>query len=212
MEAVVDGSESPVAVAEVKVETQNDMISRREFQKVLSESIDRKKQIEAYENKLKTFEEDKLKEGQKWEQLAKIKEQEADRHRKEKEELLGAIEYDRKWNEVSRLAQKHGLIDAALEDIRSLTLDEVVIERTSEGRINVLGAEEFIVGLKGKKPHWFGQARGAKVNADSPEVVTGSSMTYDDLVKFELKAKKSGAKSDWDLYQRALLAWKTRKT
>jgi hypothetical protein len=125
--------------------------------------------------------------------LAELKQQEAESYREKYEGLTSTIVEDKKFSAVKTAAIQAGIRKDALDDLEFLSLEDVVIETTSTGRHNILGAEQFIAKLKTTRPHWFSsKTRG--INADVPEVTGASKVTSQEIIKAENEARKSG---DW---------------
>lgn len=169
--------------------------------------------LQKYKSRVKELEDnaeksrlDKLKESEQWQDLSKEWQDKAEASDKRAETLEQSMIYDKKISAVRDFARKSGIKDEALRDLELVALDDVDIEVTSTGRVNVLNADKAVEKLKLSRPHWFGR-RGNNVNANEPEVVGGKELTYSDVVKAEEVAKKSG---DYGPYKTLLMKYKQK--
>lgn len=168
-----------------------EMVSRSEFQRVVEDMNRYKKAAIEFEQKVKAKEIDSLKAQNQWEQIAKLKEEEAREAKEAELRLREAIVFEKKYAAIREQAIQAGLRREAIPDLELVDFDDVTIETTSTGRINVLNADRAVQRLKTLKPHWFSATR-PSVNATSPDVTTSGKISYDDLKKAEAEAKKSG--------------------
>jgi len=74
-----------------------------------------------------------------------------------------------KTSAIKTEAMKLGIRPEAMEDLNMLDTSMVEIETTSTGNVNILGAKEFIDGLKEKKPFWFNKGNPPIINNAMPE-------------------------------------------
>lgn len=72
--------------------------------------------------------------------------------------LQESLVINEKLKAIERAALKHGIRENALEDLSMLNTDDVIVETTSTGRVNVVGADEFVSKLKSVKSHWFAKS------------------------------------------------------
>ena len=114
---------------------------------------------------------------------------------------------DKKLSAVKALAVQMGLRKEAIADLEGLPLDDVAIETTSMGNVNVIGAETAVKNLKASRPHWFGQ-KAASVNSGTPEEVGSRQVTIKDVMAAEAKAKETG---DYAPYQNTLRQYQNQK-
>lgn len=140
---------------------------------------------------------------QKWEEIAKIREQERDEYKQKHDGLIGSLVAEKKFGALKEAGLKAGIRQEALPDLELLDFDEVSVEHTSNGKILVTGATQAIANLKTLKPHWF-SAKPATVNPQSPQTMNPPPMqgtvSMKMLLDAEAKYKKSGSNSDRDAY------------
>lgn len=160
------------------------------------------------DEKVKQAEIERMRQAQDYKQIAEIKEREAQEAIARETRLKESIVYDRKFSEVRAAALKAGLRKEAEADLEMLSLDPVAIETTSTGRINVLGADQFVEHLRLTRPHWFGSNK-PSINSASPEVVASGSVTEQDIIKLSKEARKTG---DWSPVEKAYKIYNARKT
>ncbi len=97
---------------------------------------------------------------------------------------------EKKFGALKEVALKAGIRDVS--DLDSVDLDQIKVETTSTGRVNVLGVDTFIENQKMLKPHWFGPKANPNVNTNHVGIIVPNVVTAVDLVKLEREAKKTG--------------------
>jgi len=118
-------------------------------------------------------------------ELEKKKREEAEEREKKS---TNAYYEDIKIQAVEREAIKAGILDIALEDVRSLDLDMIEVETTSRGHKNVIGAKEYVDNLKEVRPHWFNKMGAPRMNTGQPsEAPQPKELTPDELIKLQKK-------------------------
>jgi hypothetical protein len=190
-------TETPVE--QPKEETK--VVSKTEFDKVMADMHKYKKALREIESTKKQQELQSLKEKQEWQKIAELKEAEANQEREERTKLTKAVVTDKKMSAIREAAMKAGVLDTALDDIDLLNWNDVEVETTSTGRINVIGADDAVKRLKTLKPHWFGKSVG-KVNSKIPETTKQNSdvVTLEKIIKLRKEAVQSG---DYSAYEPA---------
>ena len=137
-------------------QTKNDMF------KFKREAQEKEAKLAEMQAKLEELEKKGLEGSQQYKQLY---ENEANK-RKELEgkysELSTSLVKREKFSAVEQAAIKAGIRD--LSDIDGFDFEGVEIETTNTGRYRVIGAEDWIEGLKKNKPHWFKDASVANIN------------------------------------------------
>lgn len=180
-------------VQDKEVGDQREMVSRDELNKVLDEMHNYKRQAKEFEESLSKRKMDELKQKDEWQKVAQIKEEEATASKAEADKLRDSIIWDKKYSALKEQALRSGIRREALSDLELIDFqNDLAIETTNTGKVNVLGADRAINSLKSTRPHWFG-SKGGNVNSSSPEVVVGGGpVTMQDIFKAEKKAKESG--------------------
>lgn len=184
-----------------------DTVPKSELQKVLDEMHKYKKTAKEYEAKMKEREMSELKQREEWQKVAEIKEREAQEAKEEAERLKSSFVNNRMYDAIKNAALKDGIRKEALNDLELIDFsDDVAIETTNTGKMNVVGAEAAIKKLKATRPYWFGKSVGS-VNTDSPETVQGSEITLDTVMKAQAKYNKSRSPEDMRSYEKVLRAY-----
>jgi hypothetical protein len=108
------------------------------------------------------------------------------------------------------VAQTLGIRKDALNDLDLLDFDEVIVETTSSGNINIIGADSAVKKLKSERPHWFGSKVGRNVNGNTGDVIDDGikKLTLKDVRTAEEKARKSRSKDDEDAYKKLLFQYR----
>jgi len=165
-----------------------------------------KGQVKELEDKIRIHEETVLQKNQEWQKLAERYQQEADQARTKTDQIQNAYLTDRKRSAVREEALKLGLRSEAVSDLGLLPLDEIQVQTTSDGQVNVLGADLFAKKLMATRPHWYGGKSAPQVATGHVGVVEGGSeVTTGMLAKAEREGRKSGDMSEyyrlWNQYK-----------
>lgn len=184
-----------------------EVVPRDDHKRAIDDMHKYKKQAQELADKLKAKETEDLKKTQQWQQLAELKEQEAKDAKTEAENLKRAIVADKKYSALREHAITAGLRKEAIGDLDLVDLDDVSIETTSTGRVNVSGVDKAVAKLKLLKPHWFKDSA-PQINAESPGVTnTGGQIDPKQIAAAEQLAKKTG---DYTQYRDLLLRYKSQ--
>lgn len=184
-------------------------VEREAYEKVKADLHRYKTEAREKEAKLKSLEEEKLKEKEDWKTLAERKQAEADEWKTKYETTSSAVVTSTKLSAVKQAALAAGMHPGAVEDLSSMDLDGVTIETTSLGNHKVHGADSFIEELKRKKSYLFGGKK-TTVAGGIPDVnAGGTQVTHSDLIKASLEAQKSG---DYKKYNQMMQNYHAQKT
>jgi hypothetical protein len=169
-------------------------VPQEKFDEVLSESIKRKEENKALQDRIAAMEADKLKATGDWKGIAEAKEKEANDARAEATKIRTAFVDEKKFSAIREKCAALGIRPEAISDLEGLDLSRVQIETTSTGKINVLGAGDFAERLKANKPHWFTDKSGPNVNTNGTRVLdtNGAEVTVQSLLEAEREGKKTG--------------------
>lgn len=203
------GDESVTEENQTSEENQQaEVVPKSELQKALDDLMKFKKQARELEGKIKDREMQELTQKQEWEKIAKIKEQEAQAAIEKANMLESSFLNQKRFDALKSAALAQGIRKEALNDLELIDFnDDVAIETTSTGRINVVGADSAIKKLKAQRPYWFGKSMGA-VNTDSPGETTSQAVTLDAVMKAQDKARKT---QDWTEYKKVFAAYRQQK-
>ena len=174
-------------------ENHDEMVSKSELKKVLDDMMKFKKanqelqtQVKSYEQMAKEAEEKRLVEKEDYKNLYEQWKDKANKAVEEKNGLLKAFENDKKYEVIKRSAVKNGLRDEALDDLEYLDTSDVIIEKTDQGRINIIGADEFVDKLKERKPFWFNDSKAPTLNtSDGSPGSRPKELSASDILKLQ---------------------------
>ena len=187
-------------VQEQKQETTQEEVIQQQEQFVPKSVFEQvKNDMHKYKEKLRTIEEQSLREKEDWKTLAERREQERLEALEQASKIKESFVNEKKFSAIERAALKAGILPQALSDLPMLNFEGVVVDQGEDGRVKVQGAETFIQNLKQIKPHWFGSGP-VKVNSSLPEVASEKAVTESDLIKLSLEASKTG---DYSKYKAA---------
>lgn len=188
-------------VQEQKQETTQEEVIQQQQEQFVPKSVFEqvKNDMHKYKEKLRTIEEQSLREKEDWKTLAERREQERLEALEQASKIKESFVNEKKFSAIERAALKAGILPQALSDLPMLNFDGVVVDQGEDGRVKVQGAETFIQNLKQIKPHWFGSGP-VKVNSSLPEVTSEKAVTESDLIKLSLEASKTG---DYSKYKAA---------
>jgi hypothetical protein len=165
---------------------------------------------EAAEAKLQSQQEESLRKSKNWEELARLKSEEAETNRTKYEKLHGTIIQNEKLTRLKSECVRLGINPEALEDLDYMVDNlNISVEATSTGKILVHGAEAAAQLLKARKPFWFA-VKPASVNPASPGVTisAGGKMTIETLKALENEFKKSPSPENRQKYQDGVIRYK----
>lgn len=181
-----------------------EMISKAEFEKVMSELHKHKAKAKALEEKSNEEKMSRMKEQNQWKEIAEAKEREALEARDKAERVQSSFLSEKKYTAAREKCMALGIRPEALSDLEMLDLEQIQIETTSTGKINVLGADKFAERLKTTKPHWFQEKKTTTVNTDATRVFdTGGTVTPTMIMEAEKEFRKTGDRTKYeDLHKR----------
>jgi hypothetical protein len=186
-------------------------VSFSEFKSVKDDMHRFKDEARKNAEELQKLKDKDMRDKDQWKEYASAKEKEANEYKTKYETVTKSITERAKISQVREAALKLGLVDTAIDDLEMMDLKDVVVETTSTGRINVIGAKAAAERIKSIRPHWFSENRTPNVNGNTPTVMkpggTGS-VSYDELSKLEEAAKKTG---DYTEYKKKLMEFKHKK-
>lgn len=172
-----------------------------EKQKLVDEVHKYKNTARELESKSRAEQERILREKGEWQQLAELKDEELKAERERISQIKESLINKEKLNALKDAGRKKGMREEALNDLELFGMDDVQVETTSMGNVNVLGVEGAIERLKLQRPYLFGGNR-TNVNGNMPNVNNDGAgvVTKEELIKLQKEAKKSG---DYAAYQKA---------
>lgn len=157
---------------------------------------------------VKQRETDELKQKQEWKTLAELKEKENVELKEQISSSQKAILNNEKYKAVKDAAVKAGLRKEAMDDLESLfNYEQLQVEVTSTGRVNILGVDQAVERFKTVKAYLFGGPP-PNVNLNTPGVTTQGPVNIGDLAKLEKEAKQSG---DYSKYHAAVMEIKKKQ-
>lgn len=191
---------------EMPVAQEANTVDRDLLEKFKQDNIKAKKRLQELEAQLEVERRNKLKEKEDWKTYAETLEKELESTRTERQALSQAMIYDKKVEAIRIAALNAGIRKDAIKHLEKFGTEGVDIETTSTGRINILGAEQFVARLKAEAPYLF-DVKGTKVNAESPSMVGKTEITIEKLNELRDHWKKTG---DSAPYQAALLEFRNK--
>lgn len=124
-------------------------------------------------------------------------------------DMKDAVVNSTKWSAVSSELVSLGLNQAALRAAeRLIEFDDIEVEYTSQGRINVLNAKEFCEKFKSLHPYMFVKGGNPGVNTQTPQVIAPGKVTMDQVLELEKQFYKTRTPEAKQKYEKALLAMK----
>lgn len=196
---------------EVKtVDVDGEKVSYKEFKSLKDEMHKRKDEARKYADELKALKEKDMRDKEQWKEFGSTKEKEANEWKTKYEVLNSTLLNRAKLTAVQQEALKLGMVETALEDLELMDLKGVIVETTSTGKVNVIGARSEAERIKGIRPHWFSSKNTPNVNTNLPGVKNSPAglTSYEDLMKLEKEAQKSG---DYTEYKKRVMEFKQKK-
>lgn len=166
-------------------------VSKELFDKFKADNAAYQSKLKDTEKQLEDMKMAKLKESKNWQEIARIKEEEATQAKQSNEQLKNSIVSYHKMMALRTEAQKSGINPVGLDDLDLFDFSEVSVETTNQGKIIVHGADAAILRLKTLRPHWFLKNPSA-VNPSSPEVKSPSGeLDFNSLVTLQKEYQKN---------------------
>lgn len=214
-EEIIEMSEEEVKTEEEVVETEetkeevkvDDSVSSAEVKKLMAELNEAKREAELAKTELKGKEIEQMKAGERWKEIAELREKEANQYKEQYESMSNAVSKDRKMNAIRQSAQAAGIRSEAFDDLDLYDFPEVQVETTSTGSARVVGAKEAVDALKAKKPHWFSKPS-SSLNSSSPGVVDGGKITVEQIRKAQAQYGKTKSRDDLSTYNDLMIKYK----
>lgn len=184
------------------------MVSREEFERVQADMHKYKQQAREASAQSERLKLQGLKEKEDWKKVAEEYEAKFKESEGKYQGLQSALLKNEKMAAIRMEAQKAGIVgEKALEILELLEFPEVAVETTSTGRINVLGADRAIQRMKMERPFLFGKSV-PSINPNSPGTTAAGTVSYEELMKSEEAARKSG---DWSKHRELLQRFRSQQ-
>jgi hypothetical protein len=185
-------------------------IPYNEFKSVKNDMHRFKEDARKAAEELKAFRDKEMRDKEQWKEYSANKEKEANEWKTKYDTLSDSIRDRAKISAVREASLKLGLVETAVDDLELMELKDVIVETTSTGRVNVIGAKSAAERIKSLRPHWFSENRAPNINGRQPEVRTssGGQTTYEELTKLEKEAVRTG---DYTEYKKRMMEFKQRR-
>jgi hypothetical protein len=158
------------------------------YKRQYKETADRVKELE---EKLKAIDVAKLEESEEHQKLAEHYRTEAETFKEKYNQTVQSVITDKKISAVQRELNKHQVKDGYVDLITQMIGDDVIVEATSTGRHNVLGADKFVESIKETYPDMFIDPKAPNINNATGDYRQAAQLTGKQLA--ELKRKDYGA-------------------
>jgi len=175
-------------VVEDEVKEEPKKTSGSAFYKQKLADVEAEKQRLAQE--LEQIQTSQLQEKENFKQLWENEKQKRTEAEEKAQKLSQTVFNNFKMSAIKEEALKAGILESAVEDLDIVDNSMVEVETTDQGRINVLGASDFIETLKAKKPHWFNRAGAPRVNNGTPGYEEPKQLTAAEIVKLQKEDPK----------------------
>ena len=187
-------------------------ISAEEYQRALDDATRSKRAAQEAADALKARELADLQKNQQWQEVAKLKEEEAKQADTKYKELKTALVYKEKLAALKQGALEAGMRKEALSDLRPVDFPELTVETAGDGDLIVKGVDKAMQRLKSLKSYMFTSST-PNVNASTPGVNGDRSgqVTSKEVFAAETAWKKgTGTKAAYEEILRAFQAQKKR--
>jgi hypothetical protein len=154
--------------------------------------------------KIREIEDEKLKTNNQFKELYEREKTARTELEQKNERIQKAVVLKEKYSAVKDVAVRMGLRKEAMPDLDLIDMEEVVVETTNTGKVNILGADSFVEKLKAIRPHWFDQRTAAPINSSTPRVSDpGGPVTTQQILEAEKEGRKKGDLTQYrELYNR----------
>ena len=178
----------------VEEEEQPRVIDPKEHERAINDlhkfkrqASDSAKQLEDMQSRLKQIETEDLVNQQKYKELYEATAKERDGAMESKKEFANLVLKDKKLSAIREHALKLGISEKVLPLLDSFDTSSVVVETTSEGRFNVLGADIFVQGLREQYGETFFPPKAAPIVNNSLGTFDGKAKVYTALEMLKLQ-------------------------
>lgn len=191
-------------------ETPPDDSTPSELELLRAQLKQEKKKAREWEKQLEAERIQKLTNEKNWEEIAKLQQTRADEAEGKLSTFSHALVQEKKLSAIRDAAVKAKIKPSMLDLLERLDFDDVIVEHTSTGRIQILNADKAVERVKLKHPDMFGGSQ-VSVNANSPEThpPTGQ-VTYQQVKAAQELWAKTRSKEDQAKYQDVLLKFKAQ--
>lgn len=147
----------------------------------------KEEELKKVQSELEKVSTEQMKKNNQYKELYEQNKAKAEEANQKYESLTEALVTRDKMSAIEKIALKNGIRQEALDDLSMLDTSSVMIETTSTGRTNVIGADEFVQSLKSVKGHWFTPSAPNVNNGGGQHVSTDTSYTPKQLIELEGK-------------------------
>lgn len=158
------------------------------YKRQYKETADRVRELE---DKLKAIDVAKLEESEEHQKLAEHYRTEAETFKQKYNQTVESVITDKKISAVQRELNRHQVKEGYVDLITQMIGDDVIVEATSTGRHNVLGADKFVESIKETYPDMFIDPKAPNINNATGDYRQAAQLTGKQLA--ELKRKDYGA-------------------
>jgi len=177
---------------ENSVETITYVEHKKGIDKVLSDMHKFKSELKDMKAEKEKLETEKLKETENYKTLYEREKERADKSDVDAKENRDAYFTTQKFDAVKNCAIEAGLRPEAAKDLELLNLDDVVIEKTDQGRFSLLGVKTKVEAIKKQRPHWFRSANPPNIDTrgGAPGGTDDKELTADYMSELQTKDPK----------------------
>ncbi len=179
---VIEDKTNVAPTQEPKVVDKPQLVEMAKLDHALSDLHKFKTQVKELESKIESKDLQTLKEKEDWQKIAELKEVEADKYKTESTNIKESYLHDKKLSAVREAALKAGARPEAMKFIEGLSLDDILIETTSTGKVNALGADQFVGKFKTENSFMFGNKEAPNLNTSTPKAVFEGEITIDAIM------------------------------
>ena len=167
-------------------DTREDRRAKHDFLRYKQEAREAKERNETLLREIETLKEKSLLEKQNYKELYENEKMKTAKFQEETQRTRETFFGSLKKQQIKQEAMKMGIREEALSDLDLLDSSTVITETTSNGNVNILGAQEFVEQLKDSRPYWFKQQGAPTINGNVPSY-NRKSLTASDLLKLQME-------------------------
>lgn len=184
----------------------------KDLHRFKSQAKQQEEAIRETERKLQAVEQQRLAEKEDWKALAEKRQALLDEAQARHESLKSSVFNTAKFSAVRAEALKAGLRPEAESDLELIQMDPVVVEMTTTGKMQTIGAKEFVDELKRTRAHWFKNPNVPQVNAGG-RAFTGANgtVTAKDVIAAEREWHKTKTPAAEQAYKSALMDYRKNR-
>lgn len=189
-QTTTETTESTETTKETKIDPSVQL--KQEVTSYRSKLNESSEQIDALKSKIEQMENDKLKSQNNYKSLWEKEKERADGYHNEVQKVKDSYISGLKESAIETAAIKHGIDPEYMHFLKGSSESEVQFETTSTGKVNILGADDFVERFKTQYPKMFMDKKMPTMNTSSGNYSEQKQLTPDEILALQKKGDIEG--------------------